>query len=173
MDSERLRQLQAPLKARYKEHPAEAILTTHARGVVDQTTLTCAIVSGKPGVPAGPGRGVGGDGTHASPEAMLLEALVACTGVTLASVATAMSLVLRSATIDAEGDVDLRGTLGVSREIPVGITRVRLRLALDTDAPAEKQAKLLELTERYCVVLQTLSKSPAVEVRLDAGPPAA
>lgn len=167
MNAEQLRQLQAPLKARYKDEPAAALVTLHARGRVSQETLTCTLETGKPGVAAGLHPASGGDGSAACSADMLLEALVACAGVTLAAVATAMGIELNDAAVSAEGDVDFRGTLGVARDAPVGFLRIRLRFALQASAPADKLPKLIELTERYCVVAQTLAKSTPLEVLLD------
>src|SRR4051812_18920949 len=150
MNSDELRQLQAPLKARYKEDPKAALVTLRAVGRVDQSRLTCALETGKPGVPAGLHPAVGGDGSAACSGDMLLEALVACAGVTLASVATAMGIDLTMAKVVAEGELDFRGTLGVSRETPVGFTSIRCRFEIQAEAPPEKISKLIELSERYC-----------------------
>lgn len=166
MNTERLRELQAPLKARYKESPASAILTLRARGRVSQGAITCTLETGKPGVAAGLHPATGGDGSAACSGDMLLEALVGCAGVTLAAVATSMGIELSSATVAAEGDLDFRGTLGVAKDAPVGFTRIRLTFALDTVAPVEKVQKLVELTERYCVVAQTLAKAAVLEVSI-------
>jgi len=168
MDAERLRGLQAPLKARYKEEPASAMVTLWAKGRVSQGPITCALETGKPGVAAGLHPASGGDGSAACSGDMLLEALVGCAGVTLAAVATSMGIELASATVTAEGDLDFRGTLGVARDAPVGFTRIRLIFGIDTTAPADKVQKLVELTERYCVVFQTLAKPPVIDVRLEA-----
>jgi uncharacterized OsmC-like protein len=164
--AEQLRAAQAPLKARYKDEPASAVVTMRARGRVSQATVTCALETGKPGVPAGLHPAAGGDGAAACSGEMLLEALVGCAGVTLAAVATAMGVELLEATVQAEGDMDFRGTLGVARDAPVGFTRLALTFTLDSAAPADKLTKLVELTERYCVVFQTLAKPPMIEVRL-------
>jgi uncharacterized OsmC-like protein len=164
MDGEALRAMQAPLKARYKEDPSSAMVTLHARGRVDQASITCALETGKPGVPAGLHPATGGDGTKACSGDMLLEALVCCAGVTLASVATAMGITMSSATVAAEGALDFRGTLGVAKDAPVGFPKIRLRFEIASDAAAEKVKKLVELTERYCVVLQTLAHSPSIDV---------
>src|SRR5262245_60076071 len=168
MNADALRQLQAPLKARYKEHPAEARVTLRARGRVQQATLSCQLEGGKPGVPAGLHPAAGGDGSLACSGDMLLEALVGCAGVTLAAVATAMSIELEEATVTAEGELDFRGTLGVAKEVPVGFETIRLVFDVRTSA-ADKLPKLIELTERYCVVFQTLAKPPVIEVRQHAG----
>jgi uncharacterized OsmC-like protein len=169
MNADALRQLQAPLKARYKEHPAEARVTLRARGRVHQATLSCQLESGKPGVPAGLHPAAGGDGSLACSGDMLLEALVGCAGVTLAAVATAMSIELEEASVTAEGELDFRGTLGVAKEAAVGFDTIRLIFDVRTPA-ADKLPKLIELTERYCVVFQTLTKPPAIEVRDHASP---
>jgi len=167
MDAERLRGLQAPLKAHYREDPASAVVTLRAKGWVSQGPITCQLETGKPGVAAGLHAASGGDGTAACSGDMLLESLVGCAGVTLAAVATAMGIELVSATVTAEGDLDFRGTLGVAKDAPVGFTRIRLTFAVDSAAPADKVQKLVELTERYCVVFQTLAKPPVMEVRLE------
>jgi len=164
MNGDELRQLQAPLKARYKDHPETALVTLRAVGRVAQSTVTCAIETGKPGIPVGLHPAAGGDGLAACSGDMLLEALVGCAGVTLAAVATAMSIELKTAIVTAEGDLDFRGTLGVSRDAPVGFTHIRLRFEIDSDAPAEKVHKLVELSERYCVVFKTLAQPPVIEV---------
>ena len=137
MNAERLRELQAPRKAQYKENPAAAVRTLRAKGRVSQQTITCTLETGKPGVGAGLHPATGGDGSAACSGDMLLEALVGCAGVTLAAVATSMGIELASATVSAEGDLDFRGTLGVAKDAPVGFTRIRLTFALDTAAPAE------------------------------------
>jgi uncharacterized OsmC-like protein len=167
VNAERLRELQAPLKSRYKEDPAAATHTLHAKGRVSQETMTCALETGKPGVAAGLHPATGGDGSAACSGDMLLEALVSCAGVTLASVATAMGIELTSATVSATGDLDFRGTLGVAKDAPVGFTRIRLSFAIDTAAADDKVDKLIELTERYCVVAQTLAKAATLEMSLE------
>jgi uncharacterized OsmC-like protein len=168
MDGEQLRRLQAPLKARYKEDPGSAMRTLRAVGKVSQETLSCALQTGKPCVPPGLHPAAGGDGSGACPGDMLLEALVGCAGVTLASVATAMGLEVSGATVSAEGDLDFRGTLGVAKGAPVGFSQIRLVFEIDTDAPSEKLDKLIQLAERYCVVLQTLARPPSIEIRRGA-----
>jgi uncharacterized OsmC-like protein len=165
MNAEELRQLQAPLKAHYKEDPGAALVTLRAVGRVAQRTISCAIESGKPGIPVGLHPAAGGDGLAACSGDMLLEALVGCAGVTLAAVATAMGVELKTALVSAEGELDFRGTLGVARDVPVGFSRIRLLFEIDTDTPADKVHKLVELTERYCVVFKTLAQPPAIEVR--------
>jgi len=161
MNAETLRSMQATLKERYRAQPETALVTLYAEGRLEDG-LTCRILTGKPGVPAGLHPATGGDGSAACSGEMLLEALVGCAGVTLGAVSTALGIELRSATIRAEGDVDFRGTLGVSKETPVGFQRIRLQLALDTSAPREQIEKLVQLTERYCVVYQTLRQSPQI-----------
>jgi uncharacterized OsmC-like protein len=167
MNAVELRERQAPLKARYKEDPSSAIVTLRASGRVSQESLTCALLTGKPGVPAGLHPATGGDGTAACSGDMLLEALVGCAGVTLASVATAMGIELRRAIVTAEGEVDFRGTLGVARDAPVGFIQIRIVFDIETAAPEDKVQKLVELTERYCVVFQTLAKPPTLAVRVE------
>jgi uncharacterized OsmC-like protein len=164
MNAEQLRAKQAPLKARYKEDPPSALITLRAKGRVSQESVACMLETGKAGTPAGLHPATGGDGSAACSGDMLLEALVSCAGVTLAAVATSMEIVLGDATVSAEGDVDFRGTLGVAKDAPVGFTKIRLAFAIETNAPAEKVAKLVELTERYCVVLRTLAHPPEIHV---------
>jgi uncharacterized OsmC-like protein len=163
---EQLRARQAPLKARYKENAASAVVRLRARGRVDQASVTCKLETGKPGVPVGLHPAAAGDGSAACSGDMLLEALAGCAGVTLAAVATALGITLEDAVVEAEGDVDFRGTLGVARDAPVGFANLSLTFSLRADVPSEKLAKLVELSERYCVVLQTLAKPPAVSVRI-------
>jgi uncharacterized OsmC-like protein len=160
MRSSELRELQAPLKERYRATPAAALVTLRAAGQLGTERLTCKVETGRGLVEAGLHPATGGDGLSACSGDMLLEALVACAGVTLRAVATALEIELRGGTVSAEGDLDFRGTLGVSREAPVGFRDIRLRFDLDTDAPADKLDSLIKLTERYCVVYQTL-KTPA------------
>jgi uncharacterized OsmC-like protein len=163
MNSDELRSLQAPVKERYREHPETASITLRAEGRIGEG-VTCRVETGKALVEAGLHPATGGDGLSACSGDMLLESLVACAGVTLRAVATALNIQLRDATIRAEGDLDFRGTLGVSKDVPVGFQRIRLYFDLDTDASGEQLAKLLGLTERYCVVYQTLSQSPKIDV---------
>jgi len=143
-------------------------VTLKAEGRVSQESITCALESGRAGTPAGLHPATGGDGSAACSGDMLLEALVSCAGVTLAAVATSMGVRLAAATVAAEGELDFRGTLGVARDAPVGFKAIRLTFSIETDAPADKVTKLVELAERYCVVLQTLAKPPSVSVRIGA-----
>src|SRR5438034_6389193 len=163
MNADELRALQAPLKAQYRERPETALVTLRAEGRVGEN-MTCKIETGKARVEAGLHPATGGDGLSACSADMLLEALVGCAGVTLGAVATALGITLRDATIRAEGDLDFRGTLGVSKEVPVGFTQIRLHFNLDTDASEEQRANLIRLTERYCVVYQTLSQPANIAV---------
>ena len=159
MKASELRDLQAPIKERYRETPDAAVITLKAKGNLGDG-LTCKVETGRALVEAGLHPATGGDGLSACSGDMLLEALVACAGVTLRAVATALEIDLRGGTVSAEGDLDFRGTLGVSKEAPVGFRAIRLAFDLDTDAPEDKIASLVKLTERYCVVLQTL-RTPA------------
>lgn len=163
MNAETLRSLQAPLKEKYRQEPNTALVTLRAEGRLGEG-ITCKIETGKAPVTAGLHPGTGGDGLSACSGDMLLEALVGCAGVTLNAVATALGIELRDAKVRAEGDLDFRGTLGVSKNVPVGFERIRLRFDLDTDATAEQVATLLRLTERYCVVYQTLSRPAKIDV---------
>jgi uncharacterized OsmC-like protein len=168
MDAQQLRDLQAPLKAKYKEHPDEAVVTLRARGRVGGSRVTCRIETGMSSIEAGLHPATGGDGTGACSGDMLLESLAACAGVTLKAVATAMGIEMRSATVSVEGEVDFRGTLGVTKDVPVGFRGIRMTFEVDSDAPREQLDKLVSLTERYCVVYQTLAKPPAIVVTLKA-----
>jgi uncharacterized OsmC-like protein len=163
MNAETLRSLQAPLKEKYRQQPNTALVTLRAEGRLGEG-ITCKIETGKAPVTAGLHPATGGDGLSACSGDMLLEALVGCAGVTLNAVATALGIHLRDAKVRAEGDLDFRGTLGVSKNVPVGFERIRLRFDLDTDATAEQVATLLRLTERYCVVYQTLSRPAKIDV---------
>jgi uncharacterized OsmC-like protein len=163
MTTDELRSLQAPLKTRYRERPETALVTLHAEGRVGDN-VTCKIQTGKARVEAGLHPATGGDGLAACSADMLLEALVGCAGVTLGAVATALGIPLRHATIRAKGDLDFRGTLGVSKDVPVGFKQIRLNFDLDTDASEEQRANLIRLTERYCVVYQTLAHPANVVV---------
>ena len=164
MDAEQLRNLQAPLKSRYREAPDAAVITLKASGELGAESITCKVETGRALVEAGLHPATGGDGLSLCSGDMLLEALVACAGVTLKAVATALSIPIRSGKVNAEGDLDFRGTLGVAKDAPVGFRAIRLAFALDTDAPEDQLDKLLTLTERYCVVYQTLKGTPAVTV---------
>lgn len=164
MNAEDLRSIQAPLKERYRESPETALITLRAQGRIGEG-VTCRLETGKALVAAGLHPATGGTGLAACSGDMLLEALVACAGVTLNAVATALGIELRDASLQAEGDLDFRGTLGLSKEVPVGFQNIRLEFTLDTDASEEQLATLLRLTERYCVVYQTLSHPPAMAVR--------
>lgn len=161
MNSEQLRALQVPLKTRYKEEPQAALVTLKAHGRLGEG-IGCKVDTGKALVEAGLHPATGGDGVAVCSGDMLLEALVACAGVTMSVVATAIGINLRGGTVRAEGDLDFRGTLGVSKEAPVGFQNIRLHFELDTDASQEQLANLIRLTERYCVVYQTLQKSPKI-----------
>jgi uncharacterized OsmC-like protein len=163
MNTDELRSLQAPLKEQYRERPDTALITLRAEGLIGEG-VTCKLEIGNALVEAGLHPATGGNGLSACSGDMLLEALVACAGVTLGAVATALGIHLRDATIRAEGDLDFRGTLGVSKEVPVGFQRIRLQFDLDTDADAEQLATLLRLTERYCVVYQTLNHPARIDV---------
>jgi uncharacterized OsmC-like protein len=163
MTADELRSLQAPLKAQYRENPETALVTLRAEGRTGEN-ITCKIDTGKARVEAGLHPATGGDGLSACSADMLLEALIGCAGVTLRAVATAVNIPLRSATIRAEGDLDFRGTLGVSKDAPVGFKEIRLNFDLDTDASEEQLTTLIRLTERYCVVYQTLSQPAKIDV---------
>ena len=163
MKADELRSLQAPLKERYKERPETALITLKAEGRLGED-VTCSVQTGKALVAAGLHPATGGDGLSACSGDMLLEALVACAGVTLNAVATAIGVVVRSGQVKAEGDLDFRGTLGVVKDAPVGFQRIRLSFDLDTDASEEELSTLTRLTERYCVVYQTLRQSPEITV---------
>jgi uncharacterized OsmC-like protein len=163
MDSDSLKALQAPIKARYREQPEAARITLQAEGRLGEG-LTCSVQTAQALVQAGLHPATGGDGLSLCSGDMLLQALVACAGVTLNAVATALGITLRDATLKVEGDLDFRGTLGVAKEAPVGFSAIRLAITLDTDAPADQVQTLLKLTERYCVVFQTLARPPALSV---------
>ena len=163
MNAEELKALQAPIKDRYRKDPAAALITLRAQGRIGEG-IACRVDTGKALIEAGLHPATGGHGLQACSGDMLLEALVACAGVTLKAVATALGITLRDARLSAEGDLDFRGTLGVAKDAPVGFREIRLKFDLDSDAPAEQLKKLLELTERYCVVMQTLRRSPPIKV---------
>jgi uncharacterized OsmC-like protein len=161
MNAEELKALQAPIKDRYRQQPEAALITLRAHGRLGEG-IACRVETGRALVEAGLHPATGGSGLQACSGDMLLEALVACAGVTLKAVATALGIHLKDARLTAEGDLDFRGTLGVAKDAAVGFREIRLRFDLDTDAPAEQRKKLIELTERYCVVLQTLRQPPAI-----------
>jgi uncharacterized OsmC-like protein len=167
IDATTLRELQAPLKERYKAAPDTALITLRASGEIDDQAIACKVETGRAIQTAGLHPATGGSGQELCSGDMLLEALAACAGVTLKAVATALAIELRSARVTAEGDLDFRGTLGVDREAPVGFSAIRLRFDVATDAPKDKLDALLKLTERYCVVFQTLSTKPELTVSLD------
>ena len=162
---EELKALQAPLKEAYRTTPERAMVTLAASGALDETAISCHVDTGRALVEAGLHPATGGTGLHACSGDLLLQALVACAGVTLRAVATALAIPVRGGQVHAEGDLDFRGTLGVSKDAPVGFQTIRLRFTLDTDAGPEQLATLERLTERYCVVLQTLRTPPAVSVQ--------
>lgn len=166
MDAAGLRAMQAPIKERYKADPSSAVITLKARGAIDDTHIACKVETGRALALAGLHPATGGSGLELCSGDMLLEALVACAGVTLKAVATALEIPLKSGAVSAEGDLDFRGTLGVAKDAPVGFARIRLRFDVDTDAPQDKLDQLLKLTERYCVVYQTIKNGPPVEVGL-------
>jgi uncharacterized OsmC-like protein len=165
MNAEELKALQAPIKDRYRNDPSAAVITLKAEGRMGEG-IACRVDTGKAIVEAGLHPATGGSGMQACSGDMLLEALVACAGVTLKAVSTALQINLKDATVRAEGDLDFRGTLGVAKDAPVGFREIRLRFDLDTDASEEQKKKLIELTERYCVVLQTIRKTPPVSVSI-------
>jgi uncharacterized OsmC-like protein len=167
MDADQLRALQAPLKERYRAEPKAARITLKASGTLDSGAIACKVETGRAMVAAGLHPATGGSGAELCSGDMLLEALVACAGVTLKAVATALGLELRGGRVLAEGDLDFRGTLGVAKDAPVGFSDIRLIFELETGAPQDQLDTLLKLTERYCVVLQTLRHSPAVQARLE------
>jgi uncharacterized OsmC-like protein len=163
MEAQELRDLQAPLKQQYRDNPARAVVTLKASGRLDGPGISCRVETGRALVEAGLHPATGGTGLQACSGDMLLEALAACAGVTLRAVATALEIPVRGGTIEVEGDLDFRGTLGVSKDAPVGFQAIRVRFQLDTGATAEQLETLLKLTERYCVVLQTLRRPPSVK----------
>jgi uncharacterized OsmC-like protein len=166
MDAAGLRALQAPIKERYKADPKAGLITLKAKGTLDDAAIACKVETGRALAVAGLHPATGGSGLELCSGDMLLEALVACAGVTLKAVATAIDVPLKSGAVSAEGDLDFRGTLGVAKDAPVGFAQIRLRFDLDTDAPADKLDQLLKLTERYCVVYQTIKSGPPVEIAL-------
>jgi uncharacterized OsmC-like protein len=164
MKAEELRAFQAPVKARYRDDPTAALVTLRATGTLDGSGLTCKVQTARALVEAGLHPATGGDGVSVCSGDMLLEALAACAGVTLRAVATALDIPLRGGSVNVEGDLDFRGTLGVSKDTPVGFKAIRVRFDLDTDATPEQLATLLKLTERYCVVYQTLRTPPSMSI---------
>jgi uncharacterized OsmC-like protein len=164
MDADALRAMQAPIKAKYKDDPNAAVITLKAQGELDSQNIACKVETGRAMAVAGLHPATGGSGMELCSGDMLLEALVACAGVTLKAVATALEIPLKSGRVKAEGDLDFRGTLGVAKDAPVGFSAVRLAISLDTDASTEQVQTLLRLTERYCVIYQTLARPPALEV---------
>src|SRR5579871_5712309 len=167
MDATRLRALQTPIKERYKTDPKAAVITLKAKGALDAAGIACKVETGRALATAGLHPATGGSGLELCSGDMLLEALVACAGVTLGAVATALGIALRGGTVSAEGDLDFRGTLGVAKDAPVGFRAVRLSFDVDSDASEEQLANLLRLTERYCVVYQTLKQSPPIAAAIN------
>jgi uncharacterized OsmC-like protein len=166
MDAAALRAMQSPIKDRYKNAPDSALITLRATGTLDDSNIACKVETGRALAVAGLHPATGGSGLELCSGDMLLEALVACAGVTLKAVSTALEIPLKSGAVSAEGDLDFRGTLGVAKDAPVGFREIRLRFDVDSDAPQEKLDQLLKLTERYCVVYQTIRSGPAVTVQL-------
>jgi len=166
MDATSLRALQAPIKDRYRTDPDAAVITLRAQGTLDEENIACKVETGRALAVAGLHPASGGSGAELCSGDMLLEALVACAGVTLKAVATALAIDLRNGVVKAEGDLDFRGTLGVDKEAPVGFRAIRLAFEVDTDAPQEKLDQLLKLTERYCVVFQSLNRKPELGVEM-------
>jgi uncharacterized OsmC-like protein len=167
VDANALRAMQAPLKERYKSEPKTALITLKAKGTLDSASIACKVETGRALAAAGLHPATGGSGLELCSGDMLLEALVACAGVTLKAVATALDIPLRSGRVVAEGDLDFRGTLGVAKDAPVGFAQIRLRFEVETEAAQDKLDQLLKLTERYCVVYQTLKAGPPIEVKLN------
>jgi uncharacterized OsmC-like protein len=166
MDATELRAMQAPIKDHYKSDPGAALITLKAKGSLDDQNIACKVETGRALAVAGLHPATGGSGMELCSGDMLLEALVACAGVTLKAVSTALAIPLKSGTVSAEGDLDFRGTLGVDKEAPVGFRQIRLRFDVETDAPQDKLDQLLKLTERYCVVYQTIAKGPPVDIKM-------
>jgi uncharacterized OsmC-like protein len=164
MDATALRAMQAPYKDKYKDDPSAAVITLKAQGSIDDTKIACKVETGRALAVAGLHPATGGSGAELCSGDMLLEALVACAGVTLKAVATALDIPLKAGVVKAEGDLDFRGTLGVAKDAPVGFRDIRLSFELDTDAPQDKIDALIKLTERYCVIFQTLNKPPKLEL---------
>ena len=170
MDTDSLRALQQPLKDAYREDPAKAVITLRARGELGEEEVSCSVETGRALAVAGLHPASGGDGTLACSGDMLLQALVACAGVTLRAVATSLGIDVAGGTVHAEGDLDFRGTLAVAKDAPVGLSSIRLRFELDTGASEEQLATLLKLTERYCVVYQTLAHPAELSASLATRP---
>jgi uncharacterized OsmC-like protein len=167
MDANALRAMQAPYKDKYKNDPNAAVITLKAHGTLDESKIACKVETGRAMAVAGLHPATGGSGAELCSGDMLLEALVACAGVTLKAVATALAIPLKSGTVRAEGDLDFRGTLGVDKEAPVGFREIRLSFDIDTDATEEQIASLIKLTERYCVIFQTLNKPPKLGLQVN------
>jgi uncharacterized OsmC-like protein len=167
MDADALRAMQAPIKERYKNDAKSALITLKARGTLDDAHIACKVETGRALAVAGLHPATGGSGLELCSGDMLLEALVACAGVTLKAVSTALAIPLKSATVSAEGDLDFRGTLGVAKDAPVGFAQIRLAFEVETDAPQDKLDQLLKLTERYCVVYQTIKGGLPIDVRME------
>jgi uncharacterized OsmC-like protein len=170
MNADDLRSLQAPLKDQYKTAPEAALITLTAKGELDRDDLVCRVETGRQLVEAGLHPATGGSGAFACSGNMLLEALAACAGVTLKAVSTAIGFSLKGGSVSVEGDLDFRGTLGVSKDAPVGFRDIRLTFALETDEPQERIDQLVKLTERYCVVFQTLAKPPVLSLTVIKAP---
>jgi uncharacterized OsmC-like protein len=166
MDANELRAMQAPIKEKYKNDAKAAFITLKAKGTLDDQNIACKVETGRAFAVAGLHPATGGSGMELCSGDMLLEALVACAGVTLKAVSTALDIKLKSGVVSAEGDLDFRGTLGVAKDTPVGFAQIRLTFDVDTDEPQEKLDQLLKLTERYCVVYQTIKAGPQVEVKM-------
>lgn len=166
MDAASLRAMQAPYKDKYKDTPDAAVITLKAQGSIDESKIACKIETGRALAVAGLHPATGGSGAELCSGDMLLEALVACAGVTLKAVATALDIPLKAGVVKAEGDLDFRGTLGVAKDAPVGFRDIRLSFDLDTDAPQDKIDSLIKLTERYCVIFQTLNKPPKLALNV-------
>ena len=169
MDAATLRSIQAPIKERYRGDAQAAQITLRAQGTLDDASIACKVETGRALAVAGLHPATGGSGLELCSGDMLLEALVACAGVTLKAVATALEIPMRSGTVSAEGDLDFRGTLGVAKEVPVGFGAIRVTFAIDSDAPPEQLDQLIKLTERYCVVYQTIRSGVGVEMRMTRG----
>ena len=169
MKAAELKSIQNPLKERYRDDPASAVITLKASGAIDDNAIACKVDTGRAMIEAGLHPATGGSGTQACSGDMLLEALVACAGVTLKAVATALEFDIKGGTVSAEGDLDFAGTLGVSKNVPVGFKAIRLSFALESDEPVERIETLSKLTERYCVVFQTLNVPPPVSLEIKTG----